>query len=278
MARRRRPALALQEVPAPPRRQLGAAELAHHLRLPCPRVELAQDREGTPGVAVLDFREDPREVLIHGNQLLATRHVGYPIDAVRRIDGYTVERVLDALRDPQLHVPRISPELAPAITRPGQLLVGYLLLDAWIGNTDRHHEKWGLLERGEVRTLAPTYDHASSLGRELTDRRRRIMLTTRDPQQRPETYAASAVSPFHAEGDASRRLSPIAAFHRALPIEPEAAAVWVARLRASHAEAARILTRIRGAMISEPARELAARLLICNSEAILANFQESCSS
>ena len=47
------------------------------------------------------------------------------------------------------------------------------MLDALIGNTDRHHENWGILVRrgrgvllGEV---APSFDHASSLGRELRD-------------------------------------------------------------------------------------------------------------
>ena len=49
----------------------------------------------------------------------------------------------------------------------------YLLLDAIIGNTDRHHENWGLLrERSEESwkiMLAPSFDHASSLGRELSD-------------------------------------------------------------------------------------------------------------
>jgi hypothetical protein len=49
----------------------------------------------------------------------------------------------------------------------------YLMLDAIIGNTDRHHENWGILRR-KIKNkwysrLAPTFDHASSLGRELLD-------------------------------------------------------------------------------------------------------------
>ncbi|MYE54981.1 MAG: hypothetical protein F4X34_07285 [Chloroflexi bacterium] len=58
---------------------------------------------------------------------------------------------------------------------------GYLLLDALIGNTDRHHENWGLLRRrtsaGWSGYLAPSFDHASSLGRELQDERREILLS-----------------------------------------------------------------------------------------------------
>jgi hypothetical protein len=50
------------------------------------------------------------------------------------------------------------------------LFPGYLMLDALIGNTDRHHENWGarvLAGLGNGRrmaVLAPTYDHASSEG------------------------------------------------------------------------------------------------------------------
>jgi len=46
-------------------------------------------------------------------------------------------------------------------------------LDAVIGNTDRHHENWGILlkqnENQWIGSVAPTFDHASSLGRELLD-------------------------------------------------------------------------------------------------------------
>ena len=56
----------------------------------------------------------------------------------------------------------------------------YLVLDAVIGNTDRHHENWGILRqrRGNVwyGFVAPSFDHASSLGRELLDSRRDRLL------------------------------------------------------------------------------------------------------
>ena len=56
-------------------------------------------------------------------------------------------------------------------------LASYALLDGVIGNTDRHHENWMVeIRRGDGRAqvrAAPSYDHASSLGRELSDIRRR---------------------------------------------------------------------------------------------------------
>lgn len=59
-------------------------------------------------------------------------------------------------------------------------LASYALLDALIGNTDRHHENWEL--RSEIQnginrySAAPSYDHASSLGREMNDERRKRIL------------------------------------------------------------------------------------------------------
>jgi hypothetical protein len=54
------------------------------------------------------------------------------------------------------------------------------MLDALIGNTDRHHENWGLVLQGtsdhQDLRLAPTFDHASSLGRNETDERREARL------------------------------------------------------------------------------------------------------
>ena len=43
---------------------------------------------------------------------------------------------------------------------------GYLVFDAWIANTDRHHENWGVLidRRDGSSRLAPSFDHGSSLG------------------------------------------------------------------------------------------------------------------
>jgi hypothetical protein len=68
--------------------------------------------------------------------------------------------------------------------RSGQALVaGYIVLDALIGNTDRHHENWGLLlnVQTDLRAInlsvAPSFDHASSLGRELRDERRLQLLS-----------------------------------------------------------------------------------------------------
>ena len=59
-------------------------------------------------------------------------------------------------------------------------LASYALLDGLIGNMDRHHENWMIrdeISNGVRRfSAAPSYDHASSLGRELENERRARIL------------------------------------------------------------------------------------------------------
>ncbi len=87
--------------------------------------------------------------------------------------------------------------------------VGYLLLDAWIGNGDRHHENWGLVSAID-RTihLAPTYDHASSLGRELSDAKRQERLQNKTVG----AYLKKNYSAFYAQASDSKSLTTLAAF------------------------------------------------------------------
>ena len=55
------------------------------------------------------------------------------------------------------------------------VFAGYLVLDALVGNGDRHPGNWAILERQSdgARFLAPTYDHGSALGAGLTADNRR---------------------------------------------------------------------------------------------------------
>jgi len=55
------------------------------------------------------------------------------------------------------------------------VFAGYLVLDALVGNGDRHPGNWAILERQSDGAcfLAPTYDHGSALGAGLTADNRR---------------------------------------------------------------------------------------------------------
>lgn len=70
---------------------------------------------------------------------------------------------------------RVFSTLAAVEQRQGavalqQRLVDILVFDAWIGNSDRHQENWGILVRpAKAPRLAPMFDPAACLGIELTD-------------------------------------------------------------------------------------------------------------
>jgi len=71
------------------------------------------------------------------------------------------------------HLP-ISTPAADRIPAPAQIsslgvFVGYMLLDAWTANQDRHHENWAAITGAKGVELAPTFDHGSALARNLTD-------------------------------------------------------------------------------------------------------------
>ncbi|OWQ85079.1 hypothetical protein CDN99_22985 [Roseateles aquatilis] len=151
-----------------------AAELAHALGIPAARVELA-DYCGRRGCISRSFMNpDAGEELVHGNEVLAFHVTGYDRTKTFNQADHTLDNVVSAMHALFRETRLVGPMLTT--------LAGYLVLDALIGNTDRHHENWGLLIRADRAAnrfavgVAPSYDHASSLGRELLDPRRADLL------------------------------------------------------------------------------------------------------
>ncbi len=153
------------------------AEIAHRLDVPAATVELA-DFQGRRGCASRSFvNTEQGEALIHGNDILAGTVVGYDRNKRFGQADHTLKNIYRAIR--KLLVMREG--YALTLTQ----FASYLVLDALIGNTDRHHENWGLVVRTKPGALegldvrlrvAPTFDHASSLGRELRDERRAALI------------------------------------------------------------------------------------------------------
>jgi hypothetical protein len=144
--------------------------------------------------------------------------------------------------------------------------LGYLLLDAWIGNTDRHQENWGLINgKDRVVRLAPTFDHASSLGRELNDDTRNRRLATRDNRYSVEAFSERARSALYSDQNDEKPLSPIAAFMLAARAQRKSALHWMGRLELTSADqVTAIFDRVPPEFISEPSRHFAEELLKIN--------------
>ena len=159
--------------------KLGS-EIAGVLGIPAAPVRLAEEN-GRPGVLVESivphswddelFKPLPLGELIHGNEILSGFVPAYDRTKLRGQKDHTYSNVLESLR-------RAVPDekYASVMTQ----FAGLLVLDALIGNTDRHHENWALLRSFRrdpaSLSLAPSYDHASSFGRELTDQSRNRFL------------------------------------------------------------------------------------------------------
>lgn len=158
-----------------------AAEIARVLGIPAARVELSVC-SGRRGCVSKNFTSADQQ-LVHGNEVLAA-YVSANYEQSKNYGqaGHTLESIFAALG-------AIFPETGQRRKAMRQF-ADYCVLDALIGNVDRHHENWGVLWQ-VVRTgdldasemnrehdiagqyqLAPSYDHASSLGRELTDKKR----------------------------------------------------------------------------------------------------------
>ena len=141
-----------------------SAEVARLLGVAHPKVEMATV-EGVRGTMTESFASQAME-LIHGNEILTGIVPGYEKAKVYGQSQHTLANILLVLDKVFQSQPGVC-ELAK------RRFAEYLTLDALIGNVDRHHENWGLHRNRAVRQfsgfLAPSFDHASSLGRELRD-------------------------------------------------------------------------------------------------------------
>lgn len=121
-----------------------AAEIADVLDIPHAQYELGSWK-GQPCVVSRKFVESA-EILVHGNEVIRRVDPGYD-EALNPFhqSEHTVDAVFDALTRHGCSPPR-EYKPSPAISSSTAVFVGYLMLDALVGNTDRHHENWGIIE------------------------------------------------------------------------------------------------------------------------------------
>ncbi len=245
-------------------------ELCRLLCIPNAAYDLAIWR-GTRGVISPSF-VPPGGWLLHGNELLAKLEADYPATKSYHVRQHTLRAVLAVMRQHRIINAPLGWELPPGIGRAMDVFVGYLMFDAWIANQDRHHENWSLLVAPNRKVyLAPTYDHASSLGASESDENRRDRLTTRDARRSITQFVERATSAFYRLPSDARPMLTIDAFREAARIRPEAAAIWLSQLEEVSADEVRaILNQVPSGRITPVGVEFAQRLLELNRERLLA--------
>lgn len=212
-----------------------ASSVAARLGIPHAHTELAIC-DGQRGIISMDFIADSRRFsLTHGNELLSVEFPGYPKGQRWNVSQHTIVNVFRALNSDFIHVSSAT-DLPAGVVCPADVFVGYLMLDALIGNVDRHHENWAIIEplgRSEDvhhATLAPTFDHAAGLGSILTDENRARGLSGEKPSWAPATYLGRGRSAFYASDEDATPLTPFQAFsHAREPYRP-AGDAWLQRL------------------------------------------------
>jgi hypothetical protein len=242
-----------------------AAELAELLKLPHAGYEMAVwcDRRGTVSPQILPSNTD----LIHGNDILSALISGYPRSQGYNLSQHTWSLVLDAITRPEVKLPLGWDPLAPTMSAVS-VFVGYLLLDAWIGNSDRHHENWGFVYQKSNRSvhLAPTYDHASCLGRELLD-------TARDGRLRNKTvgnYATKARSAFYEQAGDRKAVLTFDLFCKVAQRYGQSAQLWLAQLaKISETEIRMLMEGVPSSRITPVAAEFAYEMLEFNRVRLL---------
>jgi hypothetical protein len=237
-----------------------AAELAELLRLPHADYEMAlwRERSGTVSPQILP----PNTDLIHGNDILSALIFGYPRGQGYNLSQHTWSLVLEAITRPEVKLPLKWEPLTPTMSAVS-VFVGYLLLDAWIGNSDRHHENWGFVYQKSDRSvhLAPTYDHASCLGRELLDSAREGRLRNRTVGH----YATKARSAFYEQAGDRKAVLTFELFCKVAQRYNQSAKLWLAQLaKISETEIRTLMARVPSSRITPVAAEFAYEMLEFN--------------
>ena len=165
------------------------AEIGNMIGVNCARIELARCRGelGTICQSFIQTDDDEEDFdsflpspiggfhvqYLHGSEILGAAIDQYDVDLRFNQRGHNVKDVVAAIMDTS-HVQSPNPYALWDLLLEN--LAAYLVLDGLVGNTDRHHDNWMVVYVHDVGNpkifAAPSFDHASSLGRELTDTRR----------------------------------------------------------------------------------------------------------
>lgn len=243
-------------------------EICRLIDIPHATYELAVWKKKKGVVTPMFVPEGAR--LVCGNELLAKIINDYEEGKRYKVRQHTVRSVMAVASAKGIGLP-LGWAAPTAIKDAAGLFAGYLMLDALVSNQDRHHENWGLVlvpDQGVF--FAPTFDHASSLGRNETDKVRIEMLATKDKGRSVEAYVQRAISALFATPASPRPLGTLEAFVEAAKIRPGAAGYWIKRLSTINQDEFRaILAEVPDSEISAPARDFACRMLEINMQRIL---------
>jgi hypothetical protein len=253
-----------------------ACELAGLLGLPHVQYELATETDGErPGVLCESCAVRPVSLVL-GNQLMLARDPKYPAEEGRKykVREHTVDAVAEAVATLELPPATWTNALPPGIETALDVFAGYVMLDAWIANQDRHHENWGALRDGQTLHLAPTFDHGASMARNISDEERHERLTSRDRNRQIPLFARRARSAFYSDAAAAKSMTTVAAW-RAFAQKAPGAAAWLKPLGlVDRAAVDKVLAEVPPNRMSGVGHDFTLELLLENQKRLVAGDDE----
>ncbi|HCZ9713845.1 TPA: HipA domain-containing protein [Vibrio parahaemolyticus] len=241
-----------------------ACEIAALLGVPHAIYELATHK-GERGIRSEKFTLEG-ENMFFGNQLI--EHVVNTINATLESGqrSQTVSRVSLIMEQLVKHPPKGWVE-TENIKTALDVFIGYLLLDVLISNQDRHNENWAMIVSGNTINLAPSFDHAASLGRNESVENMQRRLTSKDNGQKIPTYVSKSKSWFYYK---DKRLKTLDAFLHIGYIRKDAALEWLSKLEAITTEQLiNVVVRVPKSIMCETEKAFCASILVANKARIL---------
>jgi len=245
-----------------------ACELCGLLGLPHAHYDFAVWRKHKCVICETIVPKDGRLIMV--NELLSEVHINYPTQQRYQVSDHTIGRIAGLLNSSEVLLPLGWTPPGVGVNNAFDVFVGYLLLDAWIANQDRHHENWGEIAYNDSIYLAPTYDHAASMGQNETDAVREDRLTKRDHKRHISAYVEKARSAIYLKKSEPKPLLTVDVFAMAAKRRLMAAKLWRQMLGdITREQCLAIFERIPATEISETAIEFAIKLLEINKQRIL---------
>lgn len=254
-----------------------ACKLAEKLGIPCAKYEILPCETEIPEkkrmAVVVENLVPIGFSMVMGNEFLHKKFPDvYPMPEEttnERLSKHTVVRIKSSLADVNIRSEWNFPKQFSAF----DVFCGYLLLDTLISNQDRHHENWAVLyqESSQKYFLCESYDHAASLGRELTEEKRQKLLTSKDKGQKLEAFVRRARSEVFENDTDKRPLLTIDALSLALSYQPpETKDFWMEKLSSiTENEIQEILNTINPYIMNDRVKDFTLKMIIENRNRIL---------
>ncbi len=250
-------------------REKVSCELGQLLGLPMARTELASIYVANgdtwmPGSISVDYTPNNCKV-ISIRDFLSQADPNYDSAYSESFeDGYNVSNVMFYLEQNSVGLP-LSWNGIEGIEDGSDLLVGYLLIDAWLGATDRHDENLEIAISESGYSLCPTFDHGDCLGSKLAQEEQQSGNFT-DPRLMESCWWETQTIDDRSE---TIEITTIRALEIAANIRPSAAVIWLERLRQINlAQIVDVLSRIPADLITLNETRFSMELLEYNRQQI----------